>query len=197
MEGNLACEHTDRSGYSDPNGFGGDPEVPATAKVVDSFRFLDGISKRLIKSWIRLESPREIPWTPLGKPLSEATVALISSGGIARKTDRPFDQEGERRNPWWGDPSYRIIPQGTKTQDVRVYHMHIDASLAEQDVNCLLPLERLDELVRLGLVGRAAPTHYSFMGYILDPEELLAKTLPAIIAGLHRDGVDAVVLVPA
>ncbi len=151
----------------------------------------------MIKSWIKLESPREIPWTPLAKPLSECTVALISTGGIALKSDRPFDQEGERRDPWWGDPSYRIIPHGTKTDDVRVYHLHINPSSAEQDINCLLPMERLDELAGAGKIGRAAPSHYSFMGYILEPTELLQNSIPAIIDHLRRDKVDAALFVPA
>ena len=69
-------------------------------KVVGSYRFIGGGTKRLVKSWIELESPRDIPWTPLSRPLSDCTVALISSGGIALKTDRPFDQDSERRNPW-------------------------------------------------------------------------------------------------
>lgn len=166
-------------------------------KIVDSYRFLDGISKRLIRSWIKLEAPREVPWTPLSKPLSDSTVSLISTGGIALNTDRPFDQEGERKNPWWGDPSYRIIPRGARTKDIRVYHLHIDPSLAEKDVNCLLPIERLEELVEMRKVGRAAPSHYSFMGYILEPRELLDKSIPAIIERLRQDGVDVVVLIPA
>ena len=167
------------------------------AKIVDSYRFLDGISKRLIRSWIGLETPREIPWTPLARPLSESTVALISTGGIALKTDRPFDQEGERKNPWWGDPSYRIIPKTARAEDIRVYHMHIDPRLAERDLNCLLPIERLEELAAVGKVGRAAESHYSFMGYILDPRELLGKSIPAIIEHLRAEAVDVVVLVPA
>ena len=61
MERNFACEHTNRSGSLNPGVTGGTPEGPATGKIVDSFRFLDGITKRLITSWIRLESPREIP----------------------------------------------------------------------------------------------------------------------------------------
>lgn len=166
-------------------------------KIVDSYRFMDVMTKKLIRSWINLESPREIPWTPLSKPLSESTVALISTGGIALKTDRPFDQEGERKNPWWGDPSYRIIPQGTRTEEIRVYHMHIDPGLAGQDLNCLLPLERLEELAEMRKVGRAAPSHYSFMGYILDPRELLEKSIPAIIEHLRADEVDVVALMPA
>lgn len=166
-------------------------------KIVDSYRFASGLTKRVVKSWIKMESPREIPWTPLSKPLSDSTVALISSGGIALKTDRPFDQEGERRNPWWGDPSYRVIPRTTRTEDIRVYHQHIDPSFAERDVNCLLPIDRLEELVEAGEVGRAAPSHYSFMGYILNPQELLEESVPGIIRSLQGEEVDVVVLVPA
>ena len=167
------------------------------AKTVDSYRFLSGLTKRLVKSWIKIEAPRDIPWTPLSRPLSDCTVALISSGGIALKTDHPFDQEGERQNPWWGDPSYRLIPRGTCAKDIRVYHQHIDPSFAEQDLNCLLPIDRLEEMAEAGLVGRAAQSHYSFMGYILDPEELLEKSIPEIVDRLHAEEVDVVVLVPA
>lgn len=166
-------------------------------KTVDSYRFLDGISKRMIKSWIKLESLREIPWMPLSKPLSDCIVALISSAGIALKTDRPFDQEGERQNPWWGDPSYRIIPQTAKAEDIRVYHMHIDPRPAEQDLNCLLPMERLGELAEMRKIGRAAPSHYSYMGYLLEPQEMLEKSIPAIIEHLRADHVDVAVLIPA
>jgi len=167
------------------------------ANEVDSYRFVRGINARLVRSWIKAEPLREIPWTPLRRPLSDCTVALISTGGIALRRDPPFDQEGERRNPWWGDPSFRIIPRGTKADQVRVWHQHIDPSLAEQDLNCLLPLDRLDELVEARKVGGSAPSHYSFMGYLLDPREFLGKTLPQILEHLRSEAVDLVALVPA
>jgi D-proline reductase (dithiol) PrdB len=158
---------------------------------------ISGVSKSMIKSWIKLESPREVPWTPISKLLSDCTVALISTGGIALKSDKPFDQEGEHRNPWWGDPSYRIIPHRTNTANIRVYHMHIDQRPAEKDMNCLLPADRLEELVEMGRVGRAASSHYSFMGYILEPAELLHKSIPSIIERLRQDKVDVAVFIPA
>jgi D-proline reductase (dithiol) PrdB len=167
------------------------------AKKVDSFRFISGITKRMIKSWIDMEKPRPIPWTPLTKPLSECTVALISSAGIALKTDKPFDQEGERQNPWWGDPSYRILPVAATQEDVRLYHLHIDPSYAEQDLNCLFPLQHLQTMEQRGRIGHASPRHYSIMGYILNPETLLRETVPSIIRHLKQDLVDVVVLVPA
>jgi D-proline reductase (dithiol) PrdB len=166
-------------------------------RPVDSYRFISGITKRMIKSWISMEQPRAIPWTPLAKPLADCTVALLSSAGVALKTDRPFDQEGERRNPWWGDPSYRVVPNTAASQDVRLYHLHIDPSYAEQDLNCLFPIQRLRELAASGEIGRAAPRHYSTMGYILRPEQLLAETAPALIRNLREDFADVVVLVPA
>ncbi|MCJ7703392.1 MAG: hypothetical protein MUO62_17545 [Anaerolineales bacterium] len=94
-------------------------------RKVDSYKYISGITKRLVKTWISKEEQRDIPWTPLNKPLAESTVALISSGGIALKDDRPFDQEGERLNPWWGDTSFRVIPRQTTEEDVEIYHLHI------------------------------------------------------------------------
>ncbi|HSR33074.1 MAG TPA: glycine/sarcosine/betaine reductase selenoprotein B family protein [Anaerolineae bacterium] len=165
-------------------------------KSVDSYRFLDFFTRRLVKKWISLETPREIPWTPLSKPLAECTVALISSAGLALKTDQPFDQEGERRNPWWGDPSYRIIPRTATGEDVRLYHLHINPRLVEEDLNSLLPLQRLLEFEANGEIGQSAPRHYSFMGYILRPESLLKESTPAMIHHLQEDQVDVVLLVP-
>lgn len=166
-------------------------------KKVDSYRFISGLTKRMIKSWISLEKPRPIPWAPLAKPLSECAVALLSSAGIALKTDRPFNQEGERQNPWWGDPSYRSLPKDATEKAVRLYHLHINPSYAEQDLNCLFPLQRLQELEQAGEIGRSTPRHYSIMGYILQPGELLEKTAPSIIRNLKEDRADVVVLIPA
>ena len=62
-------------------------------KTVDSYRFISGITKRMIKTWIGMEQPRAIPWTPLTKPLArplaDATVALSSTAGVALKIECP------------------------------------------------------------------------------------------------------------
>jgi D-proline reductase (dithiol) PrdB len=168
-----------------------------TGKKVNSYRFLDPITSRMCKNWIALETPRAIPWTPMEKFLQQSTIAMVTSAGIALKTDRPFDQEGERKNPWWGDPTHRLIPRETRTQDIKVYHLHVDPFFAEQDLNCLLPLSRLIELESEGAIGRCASTHYSVMGYILQPTEFLELTAPAIVKHLKAEKVDVVLLFPA
>ena len=164
--------------------------------AIDSYRYVDFATRRIMMAWAARQEPGEIPFTPLGKPLRECTVALLSTAGIARIDDRPFDQDGERRNPWWGDPSFRRIPLGTTEKDIRVYHFHIDPRFGESDLDVLLPMRRLAELAAEGMVGRPAPTHYSIMGYLLETTELEQKTAPAIAASLLEEHVDAVVLVP-
>lgn len=169
----------------------------ASAMTVDGFRFLDFASRGVMKAWHDREpAPPELPWAPLARPLAECRVALISSAGIARVGDTPFDQERERRNPWWGDPTHRVIPRSVTGDEVRIYHMHIDPRPGSEDLDCLLPLRRLDELVAEGVTGSSAPRHYSVMGYILEPRELVEETAPKIADALAEDEVDLALLVP-
>jgi D-proline reductase (dithiol) PrdB len=165
--------------------------------MIDSYKFVSGITARTLKTWAKMENPGDIPWTPVTKPLSECRVALISSGGMALRTDQPFDQDGERQNPWWGDPSYRTIPRGTKGEHIKVYHLHINPKLAENDLNCLLPIDRLAKLAAVGEIGEVALSHYAFMGYNMQPNVLLEETTPAIVRNLRDEAVVVVVLVPA
>ena len=57
-------------------------------------------------------------------------------------------------------------------------------------------MRRLGELSREGFVGRPAPMHYSIMGYILEPAELVEKTAPAIAECMRAESVDAAALIP-
>jgi len=177
------------------------PVVPMTTPPdpaeIDRNLYLDFLSRKVMRGWMEREvPPTDIPWTPLRRPLPASTIALISSAGVALRSQPPFDQEGERRNPWWGDPSYRPIPRTTRTADVQLFHLHIDTSFGARDLNCVLPLERLDELAAAGEIGRSAPTHYSFMGYLLKPDEFLRTSAPAMIRRMRAEAVDVALLVP-
>ncbi len=63
-----------------------------------------------------------------------------------------------------------------------------------QDINTVLPLDRLAELNRDGVIGSIATNHYSFMGAT---NPTLMKTDAMRVSGmLNADQVDAVLLVP-
>lgn len=163
---------------------------------VNPFKYLSPVSTMITKSLIARAPRNPVPWIPLRRPLHEATVSLVSTAGISMKGDPPFDTEGERRNPWWGDPSYRLIPRTATEADISVSHLHIEAAYIHEDLDVALPLRRLAELEAEGLIGRAAPSHYSFMGYLLDATEFLEVSIPAIIERMRREGVDVAVFVP-
>jgi len=164
--------------------------------MVDSYRFLDGVAKRVMRHWEGLGAATAVPWTRLAKPLPHCTVAVVSSAALALNRDRSFDAQIERLDPWFSDPSYRIIPGNTRSGEVQICHLHINPAFARQDLNCMMPLERLAELAASGEVGDSAPSHYSYSGYTLRPERLLRETVPSIVQRMRQERVDAVVLVP-
>jgi hypothetical protein len=124
--------------------------APPDPAEIDRNLYLDFLSRKVMRGWAEhVAPPATVPWAPLRRPLAASRVALVSSAGVALRSQPPFDQEGER-NPWWGDPSYRLIPRATLTEDVRLYHLHIDITFGEHDLNCVLPLERLGELEAAG-----------------------------------------------
>jgi D-proline reductase (dithiol) PrdB len=163
---------------------------------INSTRFNSRAVQKMVRAWVRLAAPQEIPWTPLDRPLTESAVALVSSAGLALKTDRPFDQYLERDNPWWSDPGCRLLPRDTTGADVRLYHMHMNPGLVEQDLNTLMPLQPLKALAARGVIGATAQNHYAYMGYTLQPAALLAQGAPDMIRQMKAEGVNIVVLVP-
>lgn len=170
--------------------------MSAATRPIDSFRYLSPASARIVKTMIAMASRDPVPWTPLARPLGKVTVALISTAGLSMLADPPFDAEGERQNPWWGDPSYRVIPRTATEADIVASHLHIETAYLQQDLDVTLPLRRLAEAEAEGRIGRVAPSHYSFMGYLLDPTEFLGRSVPAMIERMRAEAVDAAVFVP-
>ncbi len=165
---------------------------------VDGFRFLPPS----LRAWIRRSIPAEpfpgpIPWTPLKRPLRKTTFCLVTSAGISLKTDLPFDMDREKKEPTWGDPTHREIPRWATEDDIQVHHLHIKTDYIRQDLNVMLPLGRFREFEQEGIIGRLAPTCYSYYGFQLDPRTLLQQTMPKMAAKMHQEGVEAVLLTPA
>jgi hypothetical protein len=107
-----------------PNGGEKMPAKVVEGKVVDSYRFA-GPAAKVMQNAIPKEPQYDfIPWTPLRKPLPQCRFSLLTTAGIALKTDQPFDAEREKREPLWGDQSFRRIPSWATEKDIEVYHLH-------------------------------------------------------------------------
>jgi D-proline reductase (dithiol) PrdB len=167
-------------------------------READPWRFLDPEAAATTAARISRQPPHPpIPWAAVAKPLSESKVALLSTAGISMKGDPPFDMEGERRHPTWGDPTFRRIRADATAADVEVNHLHINTVFIRRDLNVALPLDRLRELVREGVVGASAETHYSTMGYQGSSTKVLEnETAPAIAAAMAEESVGVALLAP-
>lgn len=165
---------------------------------VDPWRFTGTFLKNVLSGRIPKEPNHPpIPWTPVAKPLSECKVALLSTAGISMQGDEPFDMEGERKRPTWGDPTFRKLPSDATGETVEVNHLHIDTSFIEQDINVALPLDHLRSMVEAGKVGAIADTHYSTMGYQgADTRVLENETAPKIAESMKAEHVDLALLTP-
>ena len=167
-------------------------------REVDPWRFTGTFLERVLSANIP-EAPAHdtIPWAPFSKRLAEARVALHSTAGISMKGDAPFDMEMERRNPLRGDPSFRRLRADATSETIEANHLHIDTGYIERDLNVALPLDRLRELVKQGVVGSMADTHYSTMGFQgNDSSQLVNETAPAIAAAMKSEEVDLALLAP-
>lgn len=172
--------------------------MPVSAKRVNGFYFMPPS----LSAWIGQTIPDKdfngkIPWSPLKKPVSETVFSLMTSAGINMKTDPDFDMQREKKEPTWGDPSYRKIPKTATEADIHVNHLHINTGYIEQDMNVTLPLGRFREFETDGVIGALAPSAYSYYGYQTDPTVLLEKTMPGVVADMKSEGVEAVFLTPA
>lgn len=129
------------------------------------------------------------PWAP-GPPLNRRRVALVSTAGLHRREDRPFDGSA-------GATEYRVIPQHARVADLLMSHVSVnfDRSGYRADANVVFPLERLRELAGDGTIGAVADFHYSFMGAVWPPTRL-EQTARELALLLKRDCVDAAVLLP-
>ena len=124
------------------------------------------------------------PWTTPA-PARERKVAVVSSAGLSQRGDKPFS---------WSARDYRAFSAGDR--DLVMTHIAVDYDRTawQQDINAILPIDRLNEMAVVGEVGAVAETHYSFMG-ASDPLELEAPAREAA-ARMKEEGVNTVLLAP-
>ena len=133
---------------------------------------------------------RNTPVAPLSKPLNKSKAALITTGGLHLKTDEPFDL-----NIRDGDSSFRMIHVNTKKDDLHIAHKWYNHKFINTDLNCVFPIDRMNEYVRKKEIQSLSEEHYSFMGHIYDTGPL-ADNSEQVGKRLKEHGVDIAFLTP-
>jgi len=166
--------------------------------LVDSYRFLPRSFLPLFENAAPLDGEGDPVWAPFEARLADATIALLTSAGLSLAGEQePFDMERERREPTWGDPTFRVLPHALGDRPLVMNHLHVNSADILADRNVALPVDILDGLVADGRVGVAAASHVSVMGYQEAGLRVWREeTAPAIIELLRDEGVHGVVLAP-
>ncbi len=137
----------------------------------------------------------EVPFTPLGAPLSRARVALIT-------TAAPFQPEAGDQGPGApynaGAKFYKVYSIPTASvPDLRISHVGYDRlHTTAEDINTYLPLARMKEAAAAGRIAslgervHGAPTNRSH-------RVTLETDVPEILRLCREDRVAAAVLVPS
>jgi len=114
-------------------------------------------------------------------------IAIVSSAGLIIRGQRPTLAS---------DTGYRSIAADIDDNDILCSHVSVnfDRTGFQQDTNVMLPRDRLRELEADGEIGKAADTHYAFMG-ATHPEELEDKARE-VGKSMLALGVNTVVLAP-
>ena len=130
----------------------------------------------------------DVPFTPLGKPLAECRMGLITTSEMAvRGAARPVPDDDPLRNPYW-------LSSATPIGDLYSLKIAYDRyATTLDDVDTYLPLTRLGEAVADGRIAALAPRfQVAFSQY--SQRKTLEVDAPLIYEWLREDRVDVAVL---
>lgn len=139
--------------------------------------------------WVR---NRRAPFKPARRALPMLNLALISSAGAYIDGTPSFDT-----NATAGDPGFREIPIEVEASDLRFAVRGYEGTAVHQDVNAQLPVERLLEFEKNGIIGQLNPVFWSFSGFIPDAALVAEELAPKLAQRAARYEVQAALLVPA
>jgi len=132
------------------------------------------------------------PFRPARRALPMLNLALISSAGAYIDGTAPFDTTSPA-----GDSNFREIPIEVEPVDLRFAVRGYDGVAVNQDVNSQLPIDRLLEFEKNGIIGQLNPVFWSFCGYIPDAMGVVQNLAPSLVERAQRYEVQAALLVPA
>jgi glycine reductase complex component B subunit gamma len=157
-------------------------------------RAVDMLLRKIIKEDFKTEYPMPVfdrldPLPPVER-LSEATVALITSGGIVPKgnPDRIESSSASKFGRYDISALDHLSPETHETA-----HGGYDPTYANADPHRVLPLDVTRDLEREGKIGKLYPYYYATVGNGTSVASA-RKFAQEIAKDLLRDGVKAVIL---
>lgn len=133
-----------------------------------------------------------VPLAKLKKPIGESRLTFVSTAGVQLRNSLPFDTS----HPV-GDYTFRRVPSDSKVTDLDIHQLKYPTSGAEEDLNVIFPIERLEELVSDKYIGALTKNFFSFIGYNMDPERLERTLAEDIAEAVEAEKPDVVLLAPA
>ena len=123
-------------------------------------------------------------WT---QPLSHSDrrVSIVSTAAISKRNDKPFS---------WLANNHRVIEKSDLDLVMTHVAVEYDRTAWQQDLNTILPIQRLEEMADQGEIGSVSNEHYSFIGSS-DPMKM-KKSAQEVADRMKKDAVDTVFLVP-
>jgi D-proline reductase (dithiol) PrdB len=131
---------------------------------------------------------RRAPFTPARRALPMLNLALISSAGSYIDGTPEFAVE---------DLSFKEIPIEVEASDLRFVARGYDPAAVAKDLNSQLPIERLLEFERNGIIGQLNGVFWSFSGSTPYAAAVADELAPKLVDCLRRYEVQAALLIPA
>src|SRR3990172_13429017 len=97
--------------------------------LVQLFKHLPWLAERWARGH-RFVEGQGIPWAPLGKPLRDSCIAMVTTAGVHLTSQPPFDMEDPD-----GDATFRAFPAAADKSDLTITHKYYDHSAADRDIN--------------------------------------------------------------
>lgn len=131
----------------------------------------------------------EVPFTPLGKPLSQCRVGLITTAGKPQ-TEVKLDILG------LGLETREVYAEPTSPAPTRLFTDDLGwdkQATHTEDIDSYLPLNRLFECAAVGRIGSVSPRFYG-VPTDYSQRRTLQRCAPQILEWCGKDHVDAVLL---
>ena len=119
------------------------------------------------------------------KEASSRRVSIVSSAAISRRGDKPFS---------WLANNHRVIEKDNLDLVMTHVAVEYDRTAWQQDINTILPIDRLEEMAKNNEIGSVSNEHYSFIGSS-DPIKM-ERSAKEVAERMKDDAVDTVFLVP-